>query len=122
MRLDNLVEFRTGIGPAQINRHSRQRQISLDAKIAPGHAFGGILNDIMRQAGSLGLPATYTVATSGRGKLYAETITGFRIALSLSLIFVYIVLAAQFESFLQPLSWKILAQGAVKPGRRSYCR
>jgi HAE1 family hydrophobic/amphiphilic exporter-1 len=104
VRLDNLVEFRTGTGPAQINRHSRQRQISLYGNIAPGHAFGDILNDIMRQAGSLGLPAAYTVTPSGRGKLYAETVTGFQVALTLSVIFMYIVLAAQFESFLHPLT------------------
>jgi len=104
VRLDNLVEFRAGTGPAQIDRHSRVRQISLNGNIAPGHALGDILNEILHRAGHLGLPATYTVAVSGRGKLYAETVHGFQIALGLSVIFMYMVLAAQFESFLHPLT------------------
>jgi HAE1 family hydrophobic/amphiphilic exporter-1 len=104
VRLDNLVDLRTGTGPAQINRNSRQRQISLNANIAPGHAFGDILNAILARAGNLGLPATYTVGVSGRGKLYAQTVIGFQIALGLSVIFMYMVLAAQFESLLHPLT------------------
>lgn len=104
VRLDNLVEFSTGTGPAQINRHSRMRQVSLNGNIGPGHAFGDILNEILQRAGHLGLPATYTVAVSGRGKLYAETVSGFKIALGLSIVFMYMVLAAQFESFLHPLT------------------
>lgn len=53
VRLDNLVEFHAGTGPARINRHSRQRQVSLYGNITPGHAFGDILNDIMHQAALL---------------------------------------------------------------------
>lgn len=104
VRLDNLAEFRTGTGPAQINRHSRQRQISLNANIAPGHAFGDILGAIMARAGNLDLPGTYSVGVSGRGKLYGETVLGFKIAMGLSIVFMYMVLAAQFESLLHPLT------------------
>ena len=104
VRLDNVVAFETGTGPAQIDRHSRQRQVSLNANIAPGHAFGDILTDILHQAGDLDMPATYSINVSGRGKLYGETVIGFQIALGLSVIFMYMVLAAQFESLLHPLT------------------
>jgi HAE1 family hydrophobic/amphiphilic exporter-1 len=104
VRLDNLVELRTGTGPAKIDRMSRQRQVSLYGNIAPGHAFGDILASILEQAGDLGLPAVYTLEVGGRGKLYEQTAAGFTVALTLSVIFMYIVLAAQFESFLHPLT------------------
>jgi HAE1 family hydrophobic/amphiphilic exporter-1 len=104
VRLDNVVAFRAGTGPAQIDRQSRQRQITLFGNIATGQAFGDILNDMLRRAGDLGLPPMYTLDIGGRGKLYGEMVRGFMIALTLSVIFMYMVLAAQFESLLHPIT------------------
>lgn len=104
VRLDSLVEVRTGTGPAKIDRKGRQRQVSLYGNIAPGHAFGDILASILDEAGDLGLPGIYTLEVGGRGKLYEETAAGFQLAITLSIIFMYMILAAQFESFLHPLT------------------
>lgn len=104
IRLDNLVSFRTGTGPSQITRQSRERQITFYANVATGHAFGDVLDAIMADARRIQLPSTMTLDVSGRGKLYGETVAGFRTALLLSLVFMYIVLAAQFESFLHPVT------------------
>jgi len=83
---------------------NRERQVSLYGNIAPGHAFGDILESILDRAGNLGLSRIYTLDVGGRGKLYEETAAGFKLALTLSVIFMYMVLAAQFESFLHPLT------------------
>jgi HAE1 family hydrophobic/amphiphilic exporter-1 len=104
VRLDSVVDLHVGTGPAKIDRQARQRQISLYGNVGPGRAFGDILNAILARAGDLGLPAAYTIDVGGRGKLYAETVTGFQIALGLSLVFMYMVLAAQFESLLHPIT------------------
>jgi HAE1 family hydrophobic/amphiphilic exporter-1 len=104
VRLDSVVDLRPGTGPSKIDRRSRQRQVTLFGNVAPGHAFGDILTEVRRRAGDLGLPPTYVIDVGGRGKLYAETVTGFQIALGLSVIFMYMVLAAQFESFLHPIT------------------
>lgn len=113
VRLDSVVDFRAGTGPAQIDRQSRQRQITLYGNIAPGHAFGDILAGILQRAGNLDLPGTYTVEVGGRGRLYEETVAGFKVAIVLSLIFMYMVLAAQFESLLHPITIMICLPLAV---------
>lgn len=104
VRLDQFTDFRAGTGPARIDRQARQRQITLYANVGPGEAFGDILNAILSRAGNLGLPSTYTVEVGGRGKLYEQTVRGFQIAIGLSVVFMYMVLAAQFESFLHPVT------------------
>ncbi len=104
VRLDSVVDLRAGTGPAKIDRKNRQRQVTVSANVAPGHALGDVLASALAQAGNLGLPPSYLLDVGGRGKLYGETVEGFRLALGLSVVFMYMVLAAQFESFLHPVT------------------
>lgn len=104
VRIDQVVGWRPDTGPVQIDRLARQRRVSLYGNVGPGQAFGDILGEILRRAGHLGLPETYRIRVAGRGKLYGEMVTGFQVAVTLSIIFMYMVLAAQFESFLHPLT------------------
>ena len=104
VRLDNLVSLRPGTGPAQIDRQNRQRQVTILANVATGRSLGDALADIDRKVKAMDLAPGYTTNVSGRGKLYGETVTGFQIAITLSVIFMYMVLAAQFESFIHPLT------------------
>lgn len=104
VRLDNLVSLRPGTGPARIERQNLQRQVTLLGNVAPGRALGDVLADIDAAVADMGLPPGYTTDVSGRGKLFAETVSGFKVAITLSVIFMYMVLAAQFESFIHPLT------------------
>jgi len=104
VRLDNLVSLRPGTGPAQIDRQDRQRRVTLLANVATGRALGDVLADIDREVETMGLAPGYTTDVSGRGKLFEETVLGFQVAITLSVIFMYMVLAAQFESFIHPLT------------------
>ncbi len=104
VRLENVVTVRPGTGPAQIERQNRERQVALLGNVATGKALGDALEAIGREATAIGLPPGYTTDVSGRAKLYAETVAGFRTAILLSLVFMYMILAAQFESYLHPLT------------------
>jgi len=104
VRLQNVVTVRPGTGPAQIDRQNRERQVTLLANVATGRALGDALAAIDREAAEIGIPSGYTTDVSGRGKLYAETVAGFRTAILLSLVFMYMILAAQFESYLHPFT------------------
>ena len=104
VRLDSVVDALRGTGPAQIDRRNRERQISLLANMAPGYALGDALRAVDRRVQQLGIPAGYRTGVTGMGKLLNETISGFRLAFLLSVIFMYMVLASQFESFLHPIT------------------
>jgi HAE1 family hydrophobic/amphiphilic exporter-1 len=104
VRLDSVVDTLRGTGPAQIDRRNRERQISLLANMAPGYALGDALSAVDRRVLQLGIPAGYRTGVTGMGKLLNESISGFRLAFLLSVIFMYMVLASQFERFLHPIT------------------
>jgi len=104
VRLDSVVDAVHGTGPAEIDRYNRERQISLLANMAPGYALGDALRAIDKRVKRLSIPPGYHTGVTGMGKLLNETISGFRVAVLLSVIFMYMVLASQFESFLHPIT------------------
>ena len=103
-RLDSVVEVARGTGPAQIDRRNRERQIMLEANLAPGFALGDVITEIDRRIALLNMPAGYHAEVTGMGEMMRETQQGFQIAFLLSIIFMYMILAAQFESFLHPIT------------------
>ncbi len=92
-----------GSGPSKINRFDRQREIRLDANLS-GRLLTEVLNDVLGAAKQLRIPPGYTIGVTGSGEMQAESFTNIFMALALAIIFVYIVLAAQFESFGHPFS------------------
>ena len=103
VRLDNLVSIVPGESPSRIDRLDRQRQVTLRASIAPGYRAGRIASRRCAQAAAeLDMPAAYTVTVAGRGRELERTFVEFRWAFLLSVIFMYMMLAAQFESLVAP--------------------
>jgi len=103
VRLSNLVTLDEARGPAQIDRLSRQRKVTIEANLEDlplGDAVKRV-NEIVRQ---LDLPQLYEIRWANRAKSLAETGTNFAIAFLLSVLFMYMILAAQFESFLHPIT------------------
>jgi HAE1 family hydrophobic/amphiphilic exporter-1 len=104
VRLDNLVKLETARSPSRIDRLDRQRQVSLRAGVAPGFAQADRIAALRAEAAKMGLPAGYTTSIAGRGRELERTGREFAWAFLLSLIFMYMILAAQFESLIHPLT------------------
>src|SRR5215471_11499885 len=103
VRVDNVATLQRGFGPTTIQRFNRQFSMSIFADVKPGHPLDGALRDIAAHAKALDLAPGYGYKFTGQAKLLDETTTNMVLALSLASIFIYIVLAMQFESFVQPL-------------------
>jgi HAE1 family hydrophobic/amphiphilic exporter-1 len=103
VRLNNVTDFTTGKAPGQIDRYNRERQITVVANL-----FEKPLVEAMAQGNAavreVGLAPGYSTTYIGRGKFLGEAAQNFLLALILSLIFIYMVLAAQFESFTHPIT------------------
>lgn len=103
VRLTNLATLEPAEGPATIERSNRQRQVVVLANL-DGIALGDAVNEVDAYVRSLKLPVGYTHEFIGRAKLMKESNTGFLVAFILSFVFMYMVLAAQFESFVHPVT------------------
>ena len=103
VRVDNVATIARGFGPTIIQRLNRQFSMPLYADVKPGHPLDQALKEIGARARALNLPPGYSYKFSGQSKLLDETTTNMVLALALASIFIYIVLAMQFESFVQPL-------------------
>ncbi len=102
--LDRLVKTSEGTGPSSIERTNRQRQVTLLANTKPGGSATSITADIDKFVKELNLPPGYTTGYVGQSKELGKSLYYFALAITLSFIFMYIVLAAQFESFIHPVT------------------
>jgi hydrophobic/amphiphilic exporter-1 (mainly G- bacteria), HAE1 family len=102
--LDEVVHMRPGTGPASINRLQRQRQVTILSNVLPGGSQYEIQNKLAQYAQNLGMDPGYGAAPTGQSKELGRTGYYFILAFSLTFIFMYIVLAAQFESFVHPIT------------------
>ncbi|MEI6535952.1 MAG: efflux RND transporter permease subunit, partial [Verrucomicrobiaceae bacterium] len=104
VQLSNLVKFREDRGPNQIDRFQRQRKITIVGNIINGKALGEAIEDVGKITKELNMPAGYDVVFTGRAKTLQETGQNFLVAFGLAMIFMYMILAAQFENFLHPVA------------------
>lgn len=102
--LSDVVTLTPDTGPSSISRLNRQRQVTLAASARPGFGESDVLTGIEASVATLDLPSTYKAGPAGRSKELARTAKGFLFALGLSFVFMYLVLAAQFESWLHPVT------------------
>lgn len=102
IRLDNVARLERGLGPSRIDRYARQFSVGIYGNIAPGHSLGEAAADTQAVVDKIGLPPGYQLKFSGQVKILEETTTNMILALSLASIFMYMVLAAQFESLIHP--------------------
>ena len=102
VRLDSIVSLEEGQSPSRVDRLDRQRQANVRAGVAPGYALADRLAALRSAATEMNMPAAYTTAVSGRGRELERTFREFGWAFMLSIAFMYMVLAAQYESLLNP--------------------
>jgi HAE1 family hydrophobic/amphiphilic exporter-1 len=103
VRIDNIAHLERGLGPSTLQRSNRQFTVQLIADVAPGHALDEAANQVRATLAGLHLPPTMSYRMQGQSKILDETTTNLVMAISLAMVFVYMVLASQFESFLQPI-------------------
>jgi HAE1 family hydrophobic/amphiphilic exporter-1 len=103
VRIDNIAQMVRGFGPTQLRRLNRQFAIEVQADLAPGHALDEGSADMRRLMTELNMAPGYSFSMRGQTQYLDETTTNLLLAIGLASIFVYIVLAAQFESFIQPI-------------------
>jgi len=102
--LDRVVKTKSGTGPSAVDRTNRQRQVTLLANTKPGGSAANITAGIDAYVKELNLPAGYRAGYVGQSKEMGKAGFYFLLAFGLSFIFMYIVLAAQFESFIHPIT------------------
>jgi len=103
-RLDNVVNLVPTTTASRIDRLDRQRQVSLRAAVAPGYAQADRIAALRAEVDKMGLPTGYSTRVSGRARELENTFTEFLWAFLLSVILMYIILAAQFESLVHPFT------------------
>ncbi|MBI3951303.1 MAG: efflux RND transporter permease subunit [Acidobacteria bacterium] len=102
--LSNLVKVSERTGPAQIERYNRQRQLTLLANMEGKQiALAEVLSRLRGEIDRMNLEPGYFSAPTGRSRELGRAAQNFAIAFALSVVFMYMVLAAQFESFLDPV-------------------
>jgi HAE1 family hydrophobic/amphiphilic exporter-1 len=102
--LAEVADVRASVGPQQIERSSLERQVSISAGVLPGYAMGDVATRVRTVIDSLGLPPGYRAVFRGDVQNLNET-KGFVLeALLLAVVFIYLILASLFGSFVQPLA------------------
>lgn len=102
--LDTVVSAKEGTGPSAIDRINRQRQVTILANTRPGGSATNIQADIDKTLAELNMPSGYQAGYVGQSKELGKAGFYFLLAIILSFVFMYIVLAAQFESFVHPIT------------------
>jgi HAE1 family hydrophobic/amphiphilic exporter-1 len=101
--LNQIATVERTSGPSQITRYDRIREIRLSGSVVDRKA-GDVRADVQAQVDSLSLPVGYSVNAVGEAEIQQESFRAIFTALLLAVIFIYLVLASQYNSFLDPLS------------------
>lgn len=102
-RLGTVVRLERALGPNTIDRFGRQRQVVISANLE-GNSLGEAVVSLGDFVKTMDLPPQYRWEFIGRAKTLAESNANFAIAFGLAFLFMYMILAAQFESFVHPIS------------------
>jgi HAE1 family hydrophobic/amphiphilic exporter-1 len=104
IELSKVVHLEEGTSPTSIDRINRQRQVTISASVSPTGSETEALKAIQTAASEIGMDAGYTTGVTGQSKQLGQANYYFMLAFILSFIFMYLVLAAQFESFIHPVT------------------
>ncbi len=102
--LEKLVKIEESKSPSSISRLNRQRQVTISAGLPPNTSESDALKKLESYAEELNLPAEYRTGVTGQSKELNRAYNAFLYAFMLSFVFMYLILAAQFESFIHPVT------------------
>ncbi|HEY7726956.1 MAG TPA: efflux RND transporter permease subunit, partial [Candidatus Eisenbacteria bacterium] len=104
VQLSNVARIERVQSASRIDRLDRQREVRLRASIAPGFALADRLAALRSEVAAMNLPSGYTTHVSGRGRELERTFGEFVWAFALSVVFMYMILASQFENLVHPFT------------------
>ena len=102
--LERVVKINEGVSPSSINRLNRLRQVTVSAGLPPNASESDAVAKMERIAKDLHMPAEYLTGVTGQSKELQKAYNAFLYAFLLSFVFMYLILAAQFESFIHPVT------------------
>ena len=101
VRARDIVRLEPEIGPTSIEREQRRRQAKVSIELAD-RSLGDVTNDVSKVMAGITMPASFEWGFAGDVEMMQESAASMGLALLLAIAFIYIVLASQFESFLEP--------------------
>jgi HAE1 family hydrophobic/amphiphilic exporter-1 len=104
VQLANLARIETSRSPSRIDRLDRQRMVALRGSVGPGYALADRIGALRDAVEKMNLPATYSTRIAGRGRELERTFYEFIWAFLLSVIFMYMILASNYESTIHPFT------------------
>ena len=99
--LSSLVKVREAVSPRELNHFNQRRSVTLTANLAPGYSLGEALT-FMDGAAARVLPPGYATELNGQSREFRASSGALGVVFVLALLFIFLVLAAQFESFIDP--------------------
>ena len=99
--LSSLVKVREAVSPRELNHFNQRRSVTLTANLAPGYSLGEALT-FMDGAAQRVLPPGYATELNGQSREFRSSSGALGVVFMLALLFIFLVLAAQFESFVDP--------------------
>ncbi len=102
--LQQVVQISQGVGPSSIDHFGRRRQVELTANLLPGTSQTAVLQKLDQGVRALQLGPEYATAFAGQAAEQGRQAQAFLTAFGLSFVFMYLILAAQFESWLHPIT------------------
>ncbi len=102
--LERLVTLQEARSPSSISRLNRQRVVTISSSLPPNTSEADALSKLEGYVKELNLPAEYSSGVQGQSKELQRAFDSFLLAFVLSFVFMYLILAAQFESFIHPVT------------------
>jgi multidrug efflux pump subunit AcrB len=102
VRAGDIATFGPAVGPSNIDREQRRRQAKIGVDLADGYVLGDVTSQVQNVMSSVTMPANFEWGFAGDVEMMQESAQALLLALVLAIAFIYIVLASQFESFIEP--------------------
>ena len=102
--LESVATIKVGKGASQIDRYDRQRQIKIEASMAPGTTLGEALERVNALPSMTSLPASVSQQPAGDVEIQKDVFAGFAMAMGAAVMLIYVVLVLIFADFFQPLT------------------
>jgi HAE1 family hydrophobic/amphiphilic exporter-1 len=117
VRTGDVVQFTPAVGPSNIDREQRRRQAKIGVDLGDGYALGDVTAEVEKAMAAIQMPPNFEWGFAGDVEMMQESAAAMGLAMILAVAFIYIVLASQFESFLEPfiimLSMPLALVGAL---------